>query len=67
MLGSRMHLRDDTDLTGPRGHWPCDGGAGISHIVVPRDSSTLHWTGLAVLWSRTCQRICTSIGCEIPN
>ena len=49
VLGYRMRVSDETELTGPGDCWPCEGGAGISHTVSPRHSSTLHWMGLATL------------------
>ena len=67
MLGYRMRVSDETELTGPGDCWPCEGGAGISHTVSPRHSSTVHWSGLPALLSRGGQRICTSIGCGRAN
>ena len=52
MLGCRMRVRDETELTGLGSYWSCDDRTGISHTVVPRHSSALHWMGLAVLLSR---------------
>ena len=64
----RMDLRDGIQLARPGRHWYCNGRAGISHTVAHRHSSTLHsGKGLTTLWSRACERICTSIGCGIAN
>ena len=46
-------------LQAPSGPW---------QWVATRLSSTLHCgKGSAALWSRACPRMCTSIGCGIPN
>ena len=49
MFGCRVCPRDVTELTRPEGHRHCDGGAGISHTVAPRCSSTVDWMVLMSL------------------